>query len=148
MTGQLSLFKGRKQRGTKLPPPKEFTAHVMLADTIRRWIMPHWYWFHYPSGELRDHKINPKTGKRWSPAGSRLQRMGAKAGVVDFGFFHGSGAVCWLELKRKGNVVTEEQADFLAFMGASGHAVGVAWSYDEAVAMLVDWQVLRRLEVQ
>jgi hypothetical protein len=148
MTGQLSLFKSKRQRGTQLPPPKEFTTHVMLADTIRRWILPRWYWFHYPAGELREHRINPKTGKSWSPTGARLQRMGAKSGVSDFGFFHASGSVCWLELKRKGNVVTEEQSDFLAFMGACGHGVALCWSYEEAVQTLVEWKILRGIEVQ
>ena len=146
MTGQLNLLKSKRQRGTKLPPPKEFTTHVMLADTIRRWILPHWYWFHYPAGELRGHKII--RGKRVSPAGARLQRMGAKSGVSDFGFFHASGAVCWLELKRPGNVVTEEQSDFLGFMGACGHGVALCWSYEQAVQTLVDWKILRSIEVQ
>ena len=144
---QLNLFKSKRQRGTVLPPPPEFESHCALADTIRRWIMPHWYWFHYPSGELREHQVI--NGKRVSLAGARLQRMGAKPGVSDFGFFHGSGKVCWLELKRKeGGVVTDDQSDFLAFMGACGHGVALCWSYEEAVATLVDWEILRGMKVQ
>lgn len=148
MTGQLNLFKGKRQRGTQPPPPLEFATHCALADTIRRWILPDWYWFHYPSGELRDHQINPKTGNRFSITGQRLLRMGAKKGVADFGFFHASGAVYWLELKRKGGVVTDEQSDFLAFMGASGHGVALCWSYEQAVQALVDWKILREMKVQ
>ncbi|MBT1509477.1 hypothetical protein KIP88_03085 [Bradyrhizobium sp. SRL28] len=146
MTGQLNLFKGKRQRGTQLPPPLEFQTHCALADTIRRWIMPDWYWFHYPSGELREHQIIK--GKRVSLTGVRLQRMGAKSGVADFGFFHASGKVCWLELKRKGGVVSEEQSDFLSFMGASGHGVALCWSYEQAVQALVDWRILRGMKVQ
>lgn len=143
---QLNIFKGPRQRGTKPPPPYEFATHCALADTLRRWIMPGWYWFHYPSGELREHQVIE--GRRVSITGQRLQRMGAKSGVADFGFFHQTGKVCWLELKRKGGVVSEEQADFLAFMGASGHGVALCWSYEEAVLALTDWKILRAMKVQ
>ena len=134
---QLALFKGKRQRGLAPKPPLEFHTHCALADTLRRWILPGWYWFHYPSGELRT-KITA----------ARLQRMGTKPGVADFGFFHQSGKVCWLELKRKGGHLSDEQRDFLSWMGASGHGVALCWSYEEAVATLIDWQILRSLEVQ
>src|SRR6185436_8224446 len=51
MTGQLNLFKGKRQRGTQPPPPKEFALHCMVADTVRRWILPGWIWTHFPAGE-------------------------------------------------------------------------------------------------
>ena len=39
---QLSLFKGKRQRGVAAPPPKEFATHCALADLLRRWTMPGW----------------------------------------------------------------------------------------------------------
>ena len=132
-----NLFKVEaRQRGTKLPPPLEFQTHCALADTITRWALPGWWWFHYPAGELRQ----PITA-------ARLKRMGTKAGVADFGFFHSTGRVCWLELKRPGNDVSDEQADFLGFMAACGHGVALCWSYEQAVKTLIDWKVLRSIQV-
>jgi hypothetical protein len=76
---QLSLFKGKRQRGIAPPPPLEFSTDATLADICRRWINPQWKFTHLPLGEASDHQINPKTGKRYSLTGQRLQRMGVAA---------------------------------------------------------------------
>ena len=55
---QLSLFKGKRQRGVAAPPPKEFATHCALADLLRRWTMPGWVWTHFPSGEERSFQID------------------------------------------------------------------------------------------
>ena len=74
---QLSLFKGRKQRGVAPPPPKEFALHCAVADTVRRWILPGWIWTHFPAGEARS-----------AITGARLKRMGLARGFPDLLFFH------------------------------------------------------------
>ena len=48
---QLSLFKGRKQRGTLPPAPSEFASQVFLVDVIRRWLDPRCQFTHIASGE-------------------------------------------------------------------------------------------------
>ena len=150
MTGQLNLFKGKRQRGTQPPPPPEFSSHVFLADVIRRWIMPQWKWTHLPLGEERDHKINPKTGKRWSPAGERLKRMGVNPGWPDFVFVGPERAIFWLELKRqRGGRVSGDQADIVAHLAACGFAVMITNSVDDAIAELKAIGILRsNFEVQ
>lgn len=132
MTGQLSLFKGKRQRGMALPPPKEFALHCMVADLLRRWIMPGWIWTHFPAGEAR----SPLTG-------ARLQRMGLARGFPDFLFFHGAGRCCFLELKRRGGRLSEEQEAIGAHLAAAGHGYLVTDDFDVAVAQLKDWKILR-----
>jgi hypothetical protein len=139
---QLHLFRGRRQRGRKAPPPKEFLVHCAIADTLRRWIEPGWIWFHVPGGEERPARIGPD-GKRFSPAGERLRRMGLRPGVSDFVLIAPPlGRVHALELKRHGKQPTEAQ---LAFGGELTAAGGVfAWTdtYAGAITTLQSWGAL------
>jgi hypothetical protein len=146
---QLHLFKGKRQRGTQLPPAVEFATCCLLADTIDRWIMPGWAWTHLPFGEHRDHKINPKTGKRFSPTGQRLKRMGTKRGWPDYIFAGPERALFWLEMKRaKKGHLSEDQDAIAAHLKLCGFDYLCASSYDEAVAALVARGILRRIKVQ
>lgn len=147
MAGQLSLFKGPRQRGVKPPPPPEFKLHVSIADTLRDWAAPDWLWSHFGSGEERAHQfIN---GKRVSFAGARLKRMGLRKGLPDFGFFHLSGHCAFVELKRVGATTTEEQDEVLEFLARCGHATLVSSSYAEVVAWLKGLGILpSRFRVQ
>lgn len=149
MTGQLNLFKGKRQRGVQAPPALEFAECCMLADTIDRWILPHWKWTHLPFGEHRDHKVNPKTGKRYSPSGQRLKRIGTKPGWPDYIFVGPERSVFWLEMKRrKGGRMSDEQVDIGAHLVACGFAYLCTPSVDDAIATLVDLGILRHIEVQ
>lgn len=146
MTGQLSLFKSKRQRGTQPPPPKEFALHCMVADMVRRWILPGWIWTHFPAGEARPHEII--RGKRVSLTGVRLQRMGLNTGFPDFQFFHLSGRCCFLELKRKGEIADEDQTTIAMHLIRAGHGYLLTDKFDDAIATLVDWKILRGMEVQ
>lgn len=150
MTGQLNLFKSKRQRGTQPPPPLEFATHVFLADVIRRWIMPHWKWTHLPLGEERDHKINPKTGKRYSLTGQRLQRMGVNAGWPDFIFVGPNRSVFWLELKRqRTGRMSADQSEIAVHLMACGFSYMCTSSVDDAIAELKALGILRsNFEVQ
>jgi hypothetical protein len=147
---QLSLFKGRKQRGTAPPPAPEFSSHVIIADLLKRWGSPRWRWTHIPSGEHREHRINPKTGKRYSLTGQRLRRMGVMPGWPDFVFVGPNCSVFWLELKRfKTGRMSEEQSDIAAHLVACGFAYLCTTSVDDAVATLKQLGILRAtIEVQ
>ena len=48
---QLSLFRSRRQRGTRPPAPTEFASQAFLVDMIKRWIDPRWRFCHVPNGE-------------------------------------------------------------------------------------------------
>jgi hypothetical protein len=141
---QLSLFKSKRQRGIAPPPPLEFATHATLADICKRWINPHWKFTHLPLGEHREHRINPKTGKRYSLTGQRLQRMGVQPGWPDFIFVGPNAQVFWLELKRfKTGRLSDDQSEVLAHLVACGFAVLVTTSLDDAVATLKQAGILR-----
>lgn len=148
MVGQLSLFKGKRQRGVAPKPPKEFAIHCVMADIIKRWINPTFRFTHMPMGEVREHRINPKTGKSWSPSGVRLKRMGVTTGWPDF-LFVGPGLICWLELKReKYGRQSGEQIAMEAHLRACGHSYLITSDVKEATAMLVELGILRGVTVQ
>src|SRR5262249_51151876 len=130
---QLSLFKGKRQRGVKLPPPLEFHIHATLADFVRRWLHPHWKATHLPFGE-----------KRSIVTAARLKRMGVTPGWPDFVFVGPNPAVFWLELKRKGSGrLSDGQAEIAAHLIACGFGYLCTDSLDDAVATLVDLGILR-----
>lgn len=136
---QLSLFKGRRQRGVRPLQPKEFALHCMLADVLKRWINPAWRYTHMPAGEHR-HMVTAM----------RLKRMGLRRGWPDFQFAGPGGRMFFLELKRKGSGrLSEEQASMLSHLVACGFAVLVTDSFDDAIATLKDHGILpRSIEVQ
>ena len=141
---QLSLFKGKRQKGIAPPPPLEFATHATLADICKRWLNPDWKFTHLPLGEYREHRINPRTGKRYSLSGQRLQRMGVMPGWPDFIFCGPEQQVFWLELKRfKTGRLSEDQSEVLAHLVACGFAVLVTTSLDDAVATLKQLGILR-----
>jgi hypothetical protein len=129
---QLNLFRGRRQRGERLPSPKEFNVHVALAALLRRATMPQWIWTHLPMGEKRD----PVTA-------SRLKAMGVMPGWPDF-LFVGPGRVFFLELKRKGSGrPSEEQRDVAAHVIACGCGYLMTDDLDDAIGTLRDLGVVR-----
>jgi hypothetical protein len=141
---QLSLFKSKRQRGIAPPPPLEFQTHATLADICKRWLHPDWKFTHLPLGEHREHRVNPRTGKRYSLTGQRLQRMGVQPGWPDFIFVGPEQRIFWLELKRfRTGRLSEDQSDVLAHLVACGFAVLVTTSLDDAVATLKQAGILR-----
>ena len=133
---QLSLFKSRRQRGVVPPSPKEFAVHCALADTIRKSINRGWEWTHIGHGELR------------SPgAAARLKRMGLRPGFPDFIFVGPRHSVVWLELKREGGRLSEDQARIAKHLIASGFPYLCTDSLKDAVATLCDLGVLRKMEI-
>lgn len=128
---QLDLYKSKRQRGTKLPPVPEFHLHVMVADVLARWCSPEWRYTHVPLGEYR-----PKA------TAGRLKRMGVLSGFPDFQFFHCRGAVCFLELKRKGERPTEAQKAIAFFVINAGHGYLCTDSFDDALNALRAWGIV------
>lgn len=145
---QLHLFKSNRQRGVKPPAPLEFSSHVFVADVLRRWCSARWRWTHLPLGELRDFKFD-KHGQRYSPSGNRLKRMGVQPGWPDFLFAGPSARVAWLELKRRGNTLSEAQEDVEEHLRQCGFDYLVTDNVKEAVDWLKSLGILRAtVEVQ
>ena len=135
---QLHLFKGKKQRGVKLPPAPEFNLHVMVADTLARWCTRGWLYTHIPTGEYRGDRERAKI------TGARLKRMGTKKGWADFILLSPRpSATHFLELKRKGGKLSEPQLEFAAWCTDNGVEYAVCDNYRAAVNKLCDWGAVR-----
>lgn len=129
---QLPLFadKGRRRRA---PPAIERRTHIALADVLRRWIKPGWYWTHLPAGEYR----TEATGKL-------LKRMGLQPGLPDFMLISPQGKVHFLELKRRRlGRLTAVQEDFGDLCAGRHIPYALARSFDEGVATFGGWGALR-----
>lgn len=133
---QLDIFKTKRQRGVKPRGPSEFEIQCCIADYLRIGIAPGWIWWHTPNGGERPAFIN-KAGKRVSPEGGRLKRMGTKDGVSDILLFNGQ--LHALELKRGGETPTDAQYDFMAEVVRLGGKSAWADNVAEAMAILTNW---------
>jgi hypothetical protein len=135
---QLDIF-NKRLRGRAPPPPLEFQTQCALADTLKRWCLPAWWWSALPFGEYR----TPATA-------NRLQRMGVKGGLPDFVFLHKAGRIAWLELKRgKLGKVSPDQAAMFDYLAGRGDIMMVALNYKDAVLALQQVEILpRSIKVQ
>ena len=124
MPGQLNLFRSRRQRGEAPPAPPEFSLHVTIADVLRRWSLPGVEWTHFPAGELRT-----------AATAGKLARMGLRRGFADFLIFHADGRVMFLEIKRSGGRLSEDQRRIADHMKRAGHAFEVVDNLEAAIAM-------------
>ena len=142
MSGQLHLFKGRRQRGVRAPPALEFATQCAVADVLRRWAKPTWVWSHIGHGERRD-----------AVTGARLKRMGLLPGLPDLMLLppkdNPNPRCHWLELKRRGAQMSEHQAGFALWCSLNGYPHAVVHSVGEAVEILRKWGAVRAgIEVQ
>lgn len=136
---QLSFFKGKKP-----PPALEFATCCALNDLITRSIAPGWDWTHLPFGEHRDHKINPRTGQRYSPTGARLKRLGTKKGWPDYLFVGPERGLLALEMKRSARGKLSEAQ---IAVGEHFRRCGFDWvcvsSFEQAVEVLSERDIIR-----
>ena len=130
----LQLIEGRRGRPRKAlaATPKEIALHMAVAGVLRRFIKPDWRWSHYPAGELR----HPRTA-------AKLKAMGTMPGWPDLMLLAPDGRLHGLELKRRGSDLGEDQQDFQTWAAAHGVPYSVAWSMEDALAILGFWRCLR-----
>ena len=136
-SSQLHLFKGKRQRGTRMPAPLELGLQCVLADVLRRWAMPGWVWTHLPMGERRD-----------ALTGARLKRMGVQPGWPDLILLpprgdHRTSSPYFMEVKRVGGKLSEHQAAFKRWCMLNGYPHEVVHSVGEAVEILKRWGAVR-----
>jgi len=129
---QLHLFRSSRQRGLRLPQPREEETHRAVAKLLRRWKNPGWLANHFPAGELRD-----------KATAGKLKGMGLVPGWADFVLIGPDGRHYWLELKRGSAPLSEAQKEFRDGMWERGVAYAVARSLDEAISVLSDWGAIR-----
>jgi hypothetical protein len=122
-----------RPRKEKAPRPKEIGLHMAVADVLRRFAKPDWRWSHFPAGEHRDIRTAAK-----------LKAMGVQRGWPDFMLFSPVvGQLHALELKRKGEDLTNEQREFRAWCIDNAIPHAIAWTVDDALEALARFGVLR-----
>ena len=131
---QLHLFKGARQRGVAVQLRRtEFELHCQVADMLRRWATPGWLWTHLPMGELR----TPATA-------ARLARMGVGRGWPDFLLLAPHvGRAHFLELKRQGAKLGDDQVAFAFYCSVNGYPHSVVDSFGDALDLLKAWGAVR-----
>lgn len=82
-----------------------------------------------------------KGNSRWSPEASRLLNEGMKPGVPDLclpvprGRYHG----LFLEMKREDGKVRPDQEKWIAVLRSQGYFADIAWSFEQAQGILVQY---------
>lgn len=84
----------------------------------------------------------PNGGKRLAREAVSFKRQGVVAGIPDMQIVFG-GMVYFLELKIPGGRVSEDQAMQLSRLQMAGARVAVVHGFDQAVAQLRQWALLR-----
>jgi hypothetical protein len=130
----LLMICGGTARARKAPVarPKECALQCAVADVLRRHALPSWRWSHFPAGEWRG-----------VVTGARLKRMGLMRGFPDFQVISPAGLFHGLELKRAGEILTDDQEAFQLWCIRNGIPYSVCWTIDEALAVLDAWGCLR-----
>ncbi len=130
----LLLAEGRKPRARKVPivRPRESRLQCDVAKLLHDHCLPTWKYSHFPAGERRD-----------VITGARLKRMGLQRGWPDFVLVSPSGVFHALELKRIGEVLTEDQEAFQLWAVRYGVPHSVASTFDDALVALDAWGCLR-----
>ena len=128
-TGQVDLFTRRVKR---VVPAREFNVHVMVADTLRRWLAPGWRFTHIASGEMRTERT-----------GARLKRMGVVAGWPDFILLSPHRLAHFLELKRGSLALRDAQAEFAAYCQEHDYPFAVHCTFDGALDQLRTWGAVK-----
>jgi hypothetical protein len=126
---QVDLF---TKRVRKPPPAPEFALQCMVADILNRWITPGWRFSHFPAGELRN-KVTA----------ARLKRMGLARGWADLILLSPAALAHFLELKRRGETLSDDQEDFESYCLAHGYPHAWTDSFDGALFVLKRWGALR-----
>ena len=126
---QIDLF---TRRPRKPPSAPEFSLHCMVADVLDRWASPGWRFTHFPSGELRN-KITA----------ARLKRMGVKPGWPDFILLSPASVAHFLELKRRGERLSDSQDEFADWCAAHGYPFACCDDFRAALTVLKGWSAVR-----
>jgi hypothetical protein len=148
LPAQKDLFT-KRYRTVSRRDPLEYKMQIALNDLLKLLLRDGRVdWWHTPNGELRDVRTAAK-----------LKAMGVRPGVADFFFIWGepeslvgdphvriSTRNLFLELKRRGAELSEEQEQFRDSVTAKGAYYEVADSIDEAVAILKKYGVLKNIK--
>jgi hypothetical protein len=86
----------------------------------------------------------PNAGRRGFQTAARMKAEGLRAGVVDLCIMASWGRTYWMELKRTPKSTrSDAQKGFAAICQRLDHAHAWAGSFDEAIAILTGWALLK-----
>ena len=121
-------------------PKKEIEAAIQIQLVAYLELVKNTYKFMFFSSP------NEALGKARTGAGigrmARLKRMGLRSGVADL-IFVKEGRVFFLEMKQPKGRQSEHQREFEADCAEHGAPYAVAYSFDEAIAILTAWGILK-----
>jgi len=116
----------------KVPSSREIVLHEQVADLLTDHANPFWQWTHFPAGE-----------KRSKATGAKLKRMGLQPGWPDFQLIcPNTRIIHFLEIKRIGEDLNDNQIRFQSWCGATGVPHGVAQTIDEVLEIFWDWDCI------
>jgi hypothetical protein len=124
----------------------EQVAVVMWA-LLKESVWPElWLLYAIPNGAKLVHRVN-KQGVRYSPEAEKLKAEGLKPGVPDLclpvarGTYHG----LYIEMKRPGGRVSDDQNQWLRRLVEEGYCARVAFGADKAIEVL-EWYLGQNAE--
>lgn len=83
----------------------------------------------------------PNEGKRTRWEGTRLQRMGLRAGTPDYLVQNNGQPIGWMEFKFGKNTLTDTQKEFKNYCEKSGFRYAVVKSFEQFKAVLEEWGI-------
>lgn len=130
----LLLAAGGKPRlhRARVPVQKELSLHKDVAKLLRDHCLPDWKYFHPANGEKRDIRT-----------AARLKSLGVIKGIPDLVLISPHGSAHFLEFKRPGGELSEEQAEFRLWCVKHNVPYVVAWRMDQVLEELDLWGCLR-----
>jgi hypothetical protein len=121
-----------RPRSFRVPTPEESKLQIDTADLLRAHCLPDWRWTHIPSGGLRD-----------VITASRMKRFGLQRGWPDILLISPKRLPHFLELKRLGAALSDDQEAMRAWCMKVRIPHCVAWKLDEVLEIFDLWGCLR-----
>ena len=118
--------------GSKPPAISEHKIQVSLLELLKYAARPDIFYFAIPNQSNR-HIRNAM----------KMKAEGVRSGVPDLCFMFPKGRVAWLEMKKQGGSLSDNQKQFRDVCKILGHDWGTAKSVDEALELLTKWDALK-----
>lgn len=118
--------------GSKVAAPSEHKIQVQLLDYLAYAAKPEIYYFAIPNQANR-HISNAV----------KMKAEGVRSGIADLCFMLPNGQVGWLEMKKPGGSMSDNQKLFRDRCALLGHRWALAKSVDEALEHLTKWDALK-----
>lgn len=120
----------QRERGSRNNAEERLQSGIV--ELLRLSADPNCIWYAVPNGE-----------KRSIATGRRLKAMGVVAGIPDMAFVLPNGFAAFIEFKSEKGVLSQAQSAFRDKCIRTGVAYCCVSTFDQAVAALTAWRVLK-----